>query len=34
MTDSIVARITALKATPTPGLRTLWKDIFETEPPR
>ena len=34
MTDTIVARIAALKATPTPDLRTLWCDLFETEPPR
>ena len=34
MTDTIVARIAALKATPTPELRTLWQDLFETEPPR
>ena len=34
MTDSIVARLAALKTTPTPDLRTLWRDLFETEPPR
>ena len=34
MTDSIVARIAALKATPTPDLRTLWQDLLETDPPR
>jgi hypothetical protein len=34
MTDNIVARIAALKATPTPDLRTQWLDLFETEPPR
>jgi hypothetical protein len=34
MTDTIVTRITALKSTPTPGLRTLWLDLFESEPPR
>jgi len=34
MTDTIVARITALKAAPTPDLRTLWRDLFETDPPR
>jgi hypothetical protein len=33
MTDSIVARIAALKTTPTPGLRTMWRDLFETDPP-
>ncbi len=34
MTDTIVARIAALKTTPTPDLRTLWQNLFETEPPR
>ena len=34
MTDTIVARIAALKATPTPDLRTMWRDLFETDPPR
>ena len=34
MTDSIVARIAALKVTPTLDLRTLWRDLFETDPPR
>ena len=34
MTDTIVGRIAALKVTPTPDLRTLWRDLFETEPPR
>ena len=34
MTDTIVARIAALKAAPTPDLRTLWRDLFETDPPR
>jgi hypothetical protein len=34
MTNTIVARITALKAKPTPDLRTLWRDLFETDPPR
>jgi hypothetical protein len=34
MTDTIVARIAALKATPTPDLQILWRDLFETEPPR
>ena len=34
MTDTIVARLAALKTTPTPDLRTLWRDLFETEPPR
>ena len=34
MTDTIIARITALKSTPTPDLRSLWRDLFESEPPR
>jgi len=34
MTDTIVARIAALKVAPTPDLRILWQDLFETEPPR
>ena len=34
MTDSVVARVAALKTTPTPDLRSLWRDLFETEPPR
>lgn len=34
MTNSILARIAALKATPTPALRALWRDLFEIDPPR
>jgi hypothetical protein len=34
MTDTIIARIAALKTTSTPDLRTLWRDLFEVEPPR
>jgi hypothetical protein len=34
MTDTIIARITALKSKPTPDLRLLWRDLFESEPPR
>ena len=33
MTDSIPARLAALKTTPTPELRTQWRDLFGTEPP-
>ena len=33
MTDSIVARLSALKTTPTPDLKQQWRDLFETEPP-
>lgn len=31
--DSIPARLAALKTTPTPDLKTQWRDLFETEPP-
>ena len=34
MTDTIITRIAALKTTPTPDLRILWRDIFDSEPPR
>ena len=34
MTDTIIARISALKSKPTPDLRLLWRDLFESEPPR
>jgi hypothetical protein len=34
MTDTIVAKISALKHKPTPDLRKMWKDLFETEAPR
>ncbi|MEX0853881.1 MAG: DUF2924 domain-containing protein [Bauldia sp.] len=33
MTDSVLARLAALKTTPTPALRQQWRDLFETEPP-
>ena len=33
MTDSIVARLSALKTMPTPDLKKQWRDLFETEPP-
>ena len=33
MTDTIVARIAALKTTPTPALKQQWRELFETEPP-
>lgn len=33
MTDNIIARIAALKTTPTPGLKQQWRELFETEPP-
>ncbi|MCP5117155.1 MAG: DUF2924 domain-containing protein [bacterium] len=34
MTDSVIARIAALKTTSPPGLRALWRNLFESEPPR
>ena len=33
MTDSVLARVAALKTTPTPALKAMWRDLFETEPP-
>jgi hypothetical protein len=33
MTDTILARLAALKSTPTPDLKEQWRDLFETEPP-
>ena len=33
MTD-LIARIAALKTTPTPDLQAQWREFFETEPPR
>jgi hypothetical protein len=34
MTASIVARLAALKTTPTPDLKAMWRQLFETEPPQ
>ena len=34
MTDSVIGRIAALKTTPTPDLRTMWRDLFDSEAPR
>jgi hypothetical protein len=34
MADSVVARIAALRTKPTPELRDMWRDLFESEPPR
>ena len=31
--DPIPARLAALKTTATPDLKTLWRDLFDTEPP-
>ena len=33
MTDTIPARLAALKATPTPELKKQWRELFDTEPP-
>lgn len=33
MTDSVLARVAALKSTPMPALKAMWRDLFETEPP-
>ena len=33
MTDTVLARLVALKTTPTPDLKRQWRDLFETEPP-
>lgn len=33
MTESTLARVAALKTTPTPDLKKLWKEMFDTEPP-
>ena len=33
MTDSILARLAALKTTPTPDLKKLWRDLFDAEAP-
>ena len=34
MTDSVIACIAALKTAPTPDLRAMWRDLFDSEPPR
>ena len=31
---ALIARIAALKTTPTPDLQAQWRELFETEPPR
>ena len=33
MGDTVLARLAALKTTPTPDLKRQWRDLFETEPP-
>lgn len=32
-TDTVLARVAALKSMPTPDLKQRWRDLFETEPP-
>ena len=34
MTVSVIARVAALKTTTTPDLKAMWRQLFETEPPR
>jgi hypothetical protein len=33
MTDTVLARLAALKTTPIADLKKQWRDLFETEPP-
>jgi hypothetical protein len=33
MTDAVLARLAALKTTPTPKLREQWRQLFDGEPP-
>ena len=33
MTDTVLARLAALKTTPIPDLKAQWRRLFETEPP-
>jgi hypothetical protein len=33
MTDTVLARLAALKTTPTPELKTMWRDLFDRDPP-
>ena len=33
MTDTILARLAALKTTPTPDLKKQWRELFDTEAP-
>ena len=33
MTDNILAQVAALKTTPTPALKTRWRELFASEPP-
>lgn len=33
MTDTVLARLAALKTTPTPDLKKQWRELFDSEPP-
>jgi hypothetical protein len=33
MTESVIARVAAIKAMPTPELKTMWRELFAAEPP-
>ena len=33
MTDNVLTRVLALKTTPTPELKQLWRDLYDTAPP-
>ena len=33
MTDTVLARVAALKTTPTPDLKEQWRELFGKEPP-
>ena len=33
MSDQVLARLAALKTTPTPKLKEQWRQLFESEPP-
>ncbi len=33
MTDTVLARLAALKMTPTPDLKQQWRELFDSEPP-
>jgi hypothetical protein len=33
MTDMVLTQVAALKTTPTPGLKKMWQELFDTEPP-
>lgn len=33
MSNAIIAQVAALKSTATPALKTMWRQLFDTEPP-